>query len=108
MLVWRGHGLTAVIISVGAGLGVSSLSEKLFGGLQPAVEPKVFYITAAVANFLFAQYLGKSEERTFIDKSSGQEVVLKHKHDVMFIPVRYLTILYILLAIFSDKMPGHK
>jgi hypothetical protein len=40
------------------------------------------------------------EQRTFIDKATGQEVVMKPKHDLFFIPVKYWSFVLAAVGVF--------
>jgi hypothetical protein len=57
-----------------------------------------FWIAAAVV-YRVAAMLDRQPGRTMIDKATGEEVVLKNRHTLFFIPIRFWHYVYLGLGV---------
>ena len=92
MIIFSGAGIViGLVIAVSFGLG-----QVLLGGFEDDA-PK--YLTtwaaslglalAAVINYLLHRLSLLQKGKVFIDKESGQEVVMRPSHSLFFVPLRF-------------------
>lgn len=105
MLVWRGAGILVVVFAV-AGLIAGDYAAAGIWGATQAADHKAAsmlmgLLLAAALVFGMHFLLERSgEQRTFIDKATGQEVIVKPKHDLFFIPVKYWSFVLAAVGVF--------
>jgi hypothetical protein len=95
MIIWQGRGgLTAlfIILSMACVIGLVNLTG--WHG-QDWITYFAMALPAAAANAILAAKT-PSEERAVIDKQTGQEIVLRQRHTLFWIPIKYWT--FIILA----------
>lgn len=100
-IIWSGFGALVMLIGgaslvIGVGL-VQSLSgnapESVGVGLALAA------VLATVANYALARWLARRyAPRVVIDKATGQEVILRRRDSLFFVPVRYWTCVFAFFA----------
>jgi hypothetical protein len=94
MIIWRGFGfLVAVFIILGYG-AARYTAEHLWGnplpvGTRQGAELIGMLLAAALVYGLHFALERSDKPRTVIDKETKQEIVLRSKHDLFFIPVKY-------------------
>jgi hypothetical protein len=105
MLIWRGFGIMVIVIAAVALFAAMAAGEALWGTpLAPDKSRLTFAIgmaAAAAGVWGFHMLLAsRSSGRTVVDKETGEEIVLRPKHDLFFIPVKYWTFLLLVLGAF--------
>lgn len=101
MVIWSGAGLVTLLMGV-FGMLVGDAATSVFGELTPGAKLKISFGAAAAANFFFAQWRGYGDGRVLIDKETGHEIAVTKDDSLMFIPIKYWTIIYILVALFMN------
>ncbi|WP_276372265.1 hypothetical protein [Chryseolinea sp. H1M3-3] len=90
MIVWSGKGFLAVIVLIAS----FAVSVNLF----PKEQSDYAFILAFFATAAFSWFMGKKwneqDARTFIDKSTGQEIVFKANHSLFWIKLQYWGIIF--------------
>jgi hypothetical protein len=109
MIIWSGYGIVWVFLQLVASfLTTTAIFSGLRGmlGNKPAIMIALL-LGAAVAYFAMQLMLKKFSDkgRTLMDPKTGQEVVLRRKDSLFFIPCRYWQVivpaLFVLSAVFS-------
>ena len=101
MIIWKGWGILAVLITAAVMLIFQGIVGAAFGDPQ-------FYKThdwpkgaalllSGIAVYFTGCYFNGKPGRVLIDKATGREVTLRHKHSMFFIPMEYWG--FILVAI---------
>jgi hypothetical protein len=93
MFVWRGFGLAVVGLTFVSLLLTELGVESLFSDdayYQEHGWPKLLaLVLAAGLVLLLSNHFENRPARIVIDKETGQEIALKDKHDLFFVPLRY-------------------
>ena len=100
MIIWNGWGLLALFIpAVGIFLGMS-ISDALYGTNQhPTVIAGMLFLSA-VAVWLLGKKVNSAPERVLVDAQTGEEVRLKNKHSLFWIPMQWFVVACIASGIF--------
>jgi len=99
MIVWRGYGFLVVLLAV-AGMVLGQLGvEALPEGYRPGGAFVGLVLAAALVYGLHRLIEAKQPARVLVDKNTGQEVVFKPKHDLFFIPLKYWSLVLVVLAV---------
>ncbi len=92
MIVWRGYGILVLVITV-AGYALGKLvAEQIWGApLPPAyrsgAELAGMLLAAAIVYGLQRLIDTHQSPRAFVDKVTGEEIIVKPKNDLFFIPL---------------------
>jgi hypothetical protein len=94
MLIWSGRGWLVAVIAVACFLTSELVSEAVLRDqsyYQTHGWPKLaaFLVAAAIVWVLHAGRIFSESARTLVDKETGEEVTLRPRHSLFFIPVRY-------------------
>ncbi|MBB3696819.1 hypothetical protein KMW28_22745 [Flammeovirga yaeyamensis] len=96
MVVWSGKGILAILVLVASFIFSAFVLPDLKADLGFGI---TFMITA-----LFCWFMGKrwnqQEAQTFIDKTSGKEVVIKPNHTLFWINIQYWGPIFAVLSIY--------
>lgn len=103
MIIWSGLGFLVPII----GLGCLFLAQVATGSLfqdtayyQNNGWPKLAgLLTAAALTYLLSTLLDRQPGRAVIDKTTGRELVLKPRHSLFFVPLKYWSYVFVALGI---------
>jgi hypothetical protein len=103
MIIWSGFGFLVAIIGFGSLVLTEVITKSSFHDetyYQTHGWPKLvaFWVAAALV-YLVGLWLDRQPGRAMIDKATGQEVVLKRKHALFFIPVRYWPYIFLGLGV---------
>jgi hypothetical protein len=104
MIVWRGYGILVLVITV-AGYALGKLgAEQIWGSpLPPAYRPGAelagMLLAAAIVYGLHRLIDAHQSPRAFVDKVTGEEIIVKPKNDLFFIPLKAWPYLLALLGI---------
>jgi hypothetical protein len=115
MLVWRGAGILAAFVAAFGAIAAQIVFISISGDDHFVRNHWWAYfivgLSAALAVWGFSRYLDRDKGRVVIDKASGKEILLKKKHDIFFIPVRfwpYIIVGFTVLLYFAQKQnPPH-
>lgn len=88
MIIWRGFGIMVVVLAV-IGVMVGSLGSLPLGML----------VAAALTYGMHRLIEAKQPPRVLVDQQTGQEVILKPKHDLFFVPVKYWSYVFVALGV---------
>jgi hypothetical protein len=93
ILIWRGAGGLILIFGIASALLTNIATSSLFDQsnyfAQHSWAQAVSLWIAATASWFLGRYFNGKPPRIVIDKATGQEVMLKPKHDLMFIKMEY-------------------
>ena len=103
MLIWRGFGIMVVVIAAVSVFAAIAGAEAMWGTPLPSDKDRLTFalamVVAAAGVWGLHMLLDKrSAGRTLVDKETGEEIVLRPKHDLFFIPVKYWTFLLLALG----------
>lgn len=104
MIIWHGWGILAALIPYFSILFTEIIVEKIF-------QDKFYYqnnswpmylglIIGIVLVYLLSLYLSKEKGRVVVDKQTGKELILKNKHTLFFIDIKYWPYILLLLTIY--------
>jgi hypothetical protein len=101
MIIWSGLGIVVALIVFVCLLAVEALTETAFADssyYQIHGWPKLLgFLLAAAAVWGLNDWLEKRPGKVVIEKDTGREIVLKPRHALFFVPMRYWP--YILCAL---------
>lgn len=93
MIIWRGLGILVPIIAGLVFVGVLKLVDSLIGTGDYSkwnYWPKALAaLLAGAAIWFLGRYLNTRPGKVVIDKSTGQEMELRSKNDLFFVPFEY-------------------
>lgn len=92
MVIWQGFGIIIPFVVVLMTQGFIFVAEKLGGpGTYDAnpLWPSVDLGLTAILITALGMYLRRRGARVVIDKEAGQELVLRSKHSLFFVPMEY-------------------
>lgn len=109
MIVWRGKGLL-VVLAFGISAVLSNVFFQLFGlelanHFDSDILLLMLGVFAAVFNYLFSKFFISTEERIYIDEATGERVVYRDRSSFMFIPNRFWTWIFLIVALVLVIMP---
>ncbi|MGE5516172.1 MAG: hypothetical protein ACM31D_10165 [Bacteroidota bacterium] len=92
MVIWQGLGILIPFVVVLMTQGLVALAEKLGGpgayNANPLWGVAAMGLSALVVTAL-GIYLRRRGARVVVDKETGQELVLRSRHTLFFIPMEY-------------------
>ena len=101
MIIWQGAGL-AVVIFFAIPIALLEFSKGIFG--RGPWEDGVFAVgnvLAAVACWYAGRYLHQKQGRDLVDPKTGEAVILRRSHTLMFVKFEYWSVLFVLVAILN-------
>lgn len=110
LLIWRGYGILAPILALVTWLVPLALVQSIVG--QAAYSristplSLLFGLAAAAAVWLVGTKLNGVPGRLLVDPRTGQQVVLRKRHDLFFVPMQWWAIPLALLAV-AVSFAGH-
>jgi hypothetical protein len=102
MIVWQGWGFFIVFVLAIAS-GITNVAFEIVTGSEEAFKSQlgsaVMMLVAAILNYGFSRRLqSKSQDRVMIDKETGQEIILRSSHSLLFIPVKWWTPIFVVIS----------
>lgn len=97
MIIWSGKGVLAVLVLLVALLittQIWSASHEFDIALGAAL------ILAAVFSWFMGRKWNSAEGKVFIDKESGQEMMVKPNHSIFWIKMEYWGVIFALMGAF--------
>lgn len=109
MLIWSGLGFLTVVIMVVCGISTRFILETVTGDVNAFEAGNtgivITMLVSAVLNFGFYKFLTRKQECVVIDKKTGQEIVLVKNHSLFFIPVKWWTLIFVILSVLIGLQP---
>ena len=93
MVIWRGRGIAIVLIAFGCFVLTEVATRAAFGDTtyyQTHGWPKLvaFWVAAGIV-YALRSWLGVGQERTLVEKGTGQEVKMSREAQLFFVSARY-------------------
>ena len=99
MIVWSGLGFLVPLIAIGCIFVMNQIvGEATFNGFGWPKTVALFVSAAIVTALGF--FLKKQPGRVMIDKATGQEMAIRSRHSVFFIPVIYWGAIYAAIGVY--------
>jgi hypothetical protein len=92
-VIWQGWGILAVLIPV--------LCIFPFVGMPNGLGLGLGLLVGAAINAYVGHRLNNQPGKTYIDTATGGEVVFRKKHTLFFVPMQYVSVLWVVLGLFS-------
>ena len=92
MIIFSGFGFLVPIIALAVYVAVQWLTDQVLGAgfyTGHAVPKFAAAIISAVLLFAFGLFLKRRGTRVVIDKATGEELVLRSRHTLFFVPMEY-------------------
>jgi len=110
MVVWTGYGLLTVLIAfvlgaVGEGV-VQPALRGVAAGFPSGTGLAIGLVVAAVVNWLVGTLLNRHPGREPIDPRTGQPVVLRQRHTLLFIPMQFWSVVLLVAGIVCIIVPS--
>ena len=103
MIIWRGAGFVGAIVVIVCLLGGQYILDSVMGQGYTSSHKwaaSVFILTAAAINWLIGINLEKFPPREWVDPKTQQTVLVKEKHTIFFMSLKYFAMLLAIWAIF--------
>jgi hypothetical protein len=98
MIIWSGWGILVVLV---AGIGMA-LGAAVAGALGLAKNPfltlALGLLLASLCTYGLTALLGRRKERVLLDPQTGEQVVLRYRDSLFFVPVRIWTWIFLVLG----------
>ena len=102
MIIWSGFGILVALVGFGCLILTEVVTRAAFDEkyYQAHGWPKLagFWVAAALV-YVLGLWVDRQPGRAMIDKATGQEVLLKKRHALFFIPVRYWPYIFLALGV---------
>lgn len=102
IIIWNGFGFLVAVITFGC-LLVSNLIANAVAGEGYYEHHQwlmgVSFLAAAAICWFFGSYLRKRPGHVVIDKKTGEEITLRKKHGLFFIPMRWWGVILGVIAL---------
>ncbi|WP_434352591.1 hypothetical protein VH441_05055 [Psychrobacter sp. HD31] len=104
MIIWNGWGFLVAVITFGCSFLLEWFSEKMMGSetyyQENSAPLAIALLLAGLISGFLGNWLNTRKAKVFIDKETGQEVIMKDKHSLFFIPMEHWGIILAGLSIF--------
>jgi hypothetical protein len=92
-IVWQGWGFLSILIPI--------LCTLPFAGLHHGVGLGIGLVLGAAINAYVGHRLNNRPGKTYIDKSTGAEVIVRKANTLFFVPMQYVSVLWFVLGILA-------
>ena len=103
MIIWSGLGFLVVVIVFVSSLLAEVLTETITGNdnlyQQNPIPLIVSLLFSSILIYFLGKWLNTRKAKTYIDKETGEEILLKNNHGLFFIQMEYWGIIIFLIAI---------
>jgi hypothetical protein len=97
MIIWSGLGFLPIIFLMVFGFGFASEND---GAMSDKALACIFFLTGLASGAL-GWWLRTRPARVLVDKATGQEVVLRRRHSLFFVPMFYWGPIFFAMAIYE-------
>lgn len=103
MILWSGLGFLVVVIAAAALMLTEFVAETITGDDQFYQQHGwvilIGMLLAAAMTFGLERLLRRQKGRVVVDKATGEELVLRRKHSLFFLPVKWWPAVFTLLGL---------
>ena len=103
IIIWRGLGALVIGLGIIVCLFVNIVTSAVFhedNYFQAHLWPKLAALGLLGASCWFlGRYLNGKPAQTFIDETTGQEIKVKPRHELMFIKMEYWGVVYVVIGL---------
>lgn len=106
MIVWTGLGILTLIV---CGLGTLIISSILeYFGVPSGLSTSIGFFISAILNWFLGKKLNGQKGKILKDEKTGELFEYKEKHTLFWIPMEYLSVVYVIVAIiyFVEYLKG--
>lgn len=103
MIIWSGFGFLVVVIVIASTFLAQIITRAITGNDQFFDQSSIpfdiaMFFSSAVIYFL-GKWLNTRKAKTYIDKETGKEIILKRNHSLFFIKMEYWGIIIIVIMV---------
>lgn len=108
MIIWKGYGILVIVIAAVACAIIGNIFKGM-GGSQDVGMAIGAMLSGILIWFVGKKFNAPEKTQVYIDKKSGQEVLVKPDHSLFFIKMQYWAFVvvaiggYMLLDMFTKK-----
>lgn len=96
MIIWNGLGILVPLIAI-LGTVIGAFISPAIG--QPGASVGIGLLIAALLNWIIWKKIYPKQPKVLVDPATGQQVVIKPKHSLFFIPAKAWTWILLVLAV---------
>jgi len=104
MLIWQGGGILAVFPLVAWALGMhwveSAFGKAWYEAHAGRVDGGILFLSGVVVWFV-GRWLNGRPGRLLVDPETNQQVMLKRRHTIFFVPMEYAAVLWVCLGVYG-------
>lgn len=90
MLIWRGWGILVIVLAGVCVIGTQLIVEAALGdGAYQGWMTGVGLVLVAIPVWFIGRRLNGRPGRTLVDQATGQQVMLRARHDLFFVKMEY-------------------
>jgi len=103
MIIWRGVGFLVAMIGIASLALAEVISERITGDGQfyqhHGWVALIAMLVAAALTYGLHRLLLLEKGRVVVDKETGQEIVLRPKHSLFFVPVQLWSVIFVVFGL---------
>ena len=103
MIIWKGWGFIVFINTFLLSLAGEIISESITKDdnfyQSNSIPITIVFMLSGVINGFLGKWLNSRNAKTHIDKETNQEITIKNKHSLFFIPMEYWGVILIFCSI---------
>lgn len=104
MIIWQGFGFLAVLIPIVVAIifvFITPSNAEVTDAMLSAI-----FVVSAIVTWFAGKKLNSKPGKVLIDPETQEKVELKNKHTLFWIPMEWIAILWVLMAIVSFVQPS--
>ena len=104
MIIWQGFGFLAVLIPIVVAIifvFITPSNAEVTDAMLSAI-----FVVSAIVTWFTGKKLNSKPGKVLIDSETQEKVELKNKHTLFWIPMEWIAILWVLMAIVSLVQPS--